>query len=44
MLGLKLNEAELDSNYRIDIKSVEELITNNTVAIVGVAGTTELGK
>ncbi|MGB7969227.1 MAG: tyrosine decarboxylase MfnA [Methanobacterium sp.] len=44
MLGLKLNEAELDSNYRIDIKSVEELITKNTVAIVGVAGTTELGK
>jgi tyrosine decarboxylase / aspartate 1-decarboxylase len=44
MLCLKLNEAELDSNYRMDIKSVEELISKNTVAIVGVAGTTELGK
>ena len=44
MLCLKLNEAELDSSYRIDIKSVEELISKNTVAIVGVAGTTELGK
>jgi tyrosine decarboxylase / aspartate 1-decarboxylase len=44
MLCLKLNEAELDSNYRIDIKSVEEFINKNTVAIVGVAGTTELGK
>jgi tyrosine decarboxylase / aspartate 1-decarboxylase len=44
MLCLKLNEAELDGNYRIDIKSVEELISKNTVAIVGVAGTTELGK
>jgi len=44
MLCLKLNEAVLDSSYRIDIKSVEELISKNTVAIVGVAGTTELGK
>jgi tyrosine decarboxylase/aspartate 1-decarboxylase len=44
MLCLKLNEAELDSSYRIDIKSVEEFISKNTVAIVGVAGTTELGK
>jgi tyrosine decarboxylase/aspartate 1-decarboxylase len=44
MLCLKLNEAVLDNSYRIDIKSVEELISKNTVAIVGVAGTTELGK
>jgi tyrosine decarboxylase / aspartate 1-decarboxylase len=44
MLCLTLKEAELDSNYRIDIKSVEELLSKNTVAIVGVAGTTELGK
>ena len=44
MLCLTLKEAELDSNYRMDIKSVEELISKDTVAIVGVAGTTELGK
>ncbi len=44
MLCLTLKEAQLDSNYRIDIKSVEELISENTVAMVGVAGTTELGK
>ncbi len=44
MLCLTLKEAELDSNYRVDIKSIENLISENTVAIVAVAGTTELGK
>lgn len=43
MLRLKLREAELDENYRVDIKSVKELISDKTVAVVGVAGTTELG-
>ncbi len=44
MLCLTIKEAELDYNYRVDIHSVEELISKNTVAVVGVAGTTELGK
>jgi tyrosine decarboxylase/aspartate 1-decarboxylase len=44
MLCLNLREAELDHNYRVDITSVEELISKNTVAVVAVAGTTELGK
>lgn len=44
MLCLKLHEAELDSDYRMKMDSVRELITENTVAVVGVAGTTELGK
>ncbi len=43
MLRLKLREAELDENYRVDMESVKELISDNTVAIVGIAGTTELG-
>lgn len=43
MLCLKIREAELDENYRIDIDSVKKLISPNTVAIVGIAGTTELG-
>jgi tyrosine decarboxylase/aspartate 1-decarboxylase len=43
MLCIKLMEAELDENYRMDINSVKKLISDNTVAIVGVAGTTELG-
>ena len=43
MLNLKLIRVDLDENYRIDPKLVEENITDNTVAIVGIAGTTELG-
>ncbi|HMK53700.1 MAG TPA: tyrosine decarboxylase MfnA [Methanobacteriaceae archaeon] len=44
MLCLKLKEAELDPEYRVELSSVEELISKNTIAVVGVAGTTELGK
>lgn len=44
MLCLDLKVADLDEDYRMDLSSVEELISDNTVAIVGVAGTTELGK
>lgn len=44
MLCLNLREAELDENYRVDLNSVDNLISDKTVAVVGVAGTTELGK
>ena len=44
ILCLKINEAELDENFKVDINSVKSFITNKTVAIVGIAGTTELGK
>jgi len=43
MLCLKIRKAELDENYRVDIGSVKELISPDTVAVVGIAGTTELG-
>jgi len=43
MLGLKMREAELDEDYLVDIESVKSLISPKTVAIVGIAGTTELG-
>jgi len=43
ILNLKLVEADLDENYRVDVNSVKENINDNTVAIVGIAGTTELG-
>ncbi len=43
LLNLKLIEADLDENYRVDIESVKKNISDNTIAIVGVAGTTELG-
>ena len=44
MLKLDLKMADLDEDYKMDISSVEDLISDKTVAIVGVAGTTELGK
>ena len=43
MLNLELIEANLDENYKLNVDSVEENLSKNTVAIVGVAGTTELG-
>ncbi|MBR4448074.1 tyrosine decarboxylase MfnA [Methanobrevibacter sp.] len=43
MLNLKIVEAELDNNYKIDVESVKNSITDKTVAIVAIAGTTELG-
>lgn len=43
MLRLKIREAELDEDYRVDIESVKSLISDKTVAIVGIAGTTEIG-
>ena len=35
--------AELDSSFRVDTSEVEKCISKNTVAIVGTAGTAELG-
>lgn len=43
MLNLKPVYVNLDENYRIDTKHLEELINTNTMAIVAIAGTTELG-
>ena len=43
MLNLKIIEAELDENYKIDVESVKDAISDKTVAIVAIAGTTELG-
>ena len=43
MLNLKIVEPKLDDNYKIDVDSVKDAISDKTVAIVAVAGTTELG-
>ena len=43
MLNLKIVEAKLDEHYKIDVESVRRAISENTVAIVAIAGTTELG-
>ncbi len=44
ILGLNLKDVELDDEYCMDMDSLQENISKNTVAVVGVAGTTELGK
>ncbi|MCC7557568.1 MAG: tyrosine decarboxylase MfnA [Methanobacteriaceae archaeon] len=44
ILCIKLKEAKLDDDYKMDLDSVMELLSDRTVAVVGVAGTTELGK
>ena len=43
MLNLKIVEVKLDENYKIDVESLKEVISDRTVAIVAIAGTTELG-
>lgn len=43
MLNLRIVEANLDENYKIDVESIKKLISDKTVAIVAIAGTTELG-
>lgn len=43
LLGIKPVYARLDSQFRVDPQDVEARISQNTVAIVGTAGTSELG-
>jgi tyrosine decarboxylase/aspartate 1-decarboxylase len=43
LLGLRAVEVGLDEQYRTDVDQVEEMISDSTLAIVGVAGSTELG-
>ncbi|NJE54471.1 tyrosine decarboxylase MfnA [Thermococcus sp. 21S9] len=43
MLGVKLVWAELNKDYSVNVRDVEEKITDNTIGIVGIAGTTGLG-
>jgi len=43
LLGLKPVYASLDDSYRVDGASIEKCLTSKTVAMVGTAGTAELG-
>ena len=43
MMNLKIIEAQLDDNYKIDVESVRNGISDKTIAIIAIAGTTELG-
>jgi tyrosine decarboxylase/aspartate 1-decarboxylase len=44
LLNLEVRQASLDAQLRVDVKSVERLIDDTTIAIVGIAGTTEFGQ
>lgn len=43
LLRVKLVWAELNRDYSVNVKDVESKITDNTIGIVGIAGTTGLG-
>lgn len=43
LLDVKLVKAQLDEEYRVDVDDVQDKITSDTFALVGVAGTTALG-
>ncbi len=43
LLGVKLVWAGLKEDYSVNVKDVEDKITDNTIGIVGIAGTTGLG-
>lgn len=44
LLGIEIMKADLDDVFRADMGSVESLIDDNTIALVGIAGTTEFGQ
>jgi len=41
--GVEVRQASLDERYAVDVNAVEELVDENTICIVGIAGTTALG-
>lgn len=43
LLGLKLIKVRLNSKFQVDLDALKRAISKRTVAIVGVAGTTDLG-
>ncbi|MDD1734278.1 MAG: tyrosine decarboxylase MfnA [Methanothrix sp.] len=44
LLSLEVRKAELDESLRVNLSSVEGLMDERTVALVGIAGTTEFGQ
>lgn len=43
LMRLNIVKIPLTSEYTVDVEAVEEAISKNTVAIIGIAGTTSLG-
>ncbi|HDS44788.1 MAG TPA: tyrosine decarboxylase MfnA [Methanomicrobia archaeon] len=44
LLNLEVRQASLDPQLKVDVHAVEQLIDRNTIALVGIAGTTEFGQ
>lgn len=44
LLSLEVRKARLDDELRVDVEAVKELMDERTVAVVGIAGTTEFGQ
>lgn len=44
LLGIELRKASLDNEFKVDMDSVEALMDDNTIALVGIAGSTEFGQ
>nr|QNO53081.1 L-tyrosine/L-aspartate decarboxylase [Methanosarcinales archaeon ANME-1 ERB6] len=44
LLSIEVRKAALDDELRVDVNSVEELIDDKTICMVGIAGTTEFGQ
>lgn len=44
LLGIEMRKASLDTEFKVDLESAESLIDENTIALVGVAGSTEFGQ
>jgi tyrosine decarboxylase/aspartate 1-decarboxylase len=43
LAGIRLVKAKLNEKYQVDVADVKKLLNPNTIAIVGIAGTTGLG-
>jgi tyrosine decarboxylase/aspartate 1-decarboxylase len=44
ILSVDVKKASLDDDLKVDVNSIEDLIDDKTIAIVGIAGTTEFGQ
>lgn len=43
LLGLKIVKVRLNDRFQVDVESARKIVNPKTIAIVGIAGTTELG-
>jgi len=43
IMNMKLIKVPLTSDYNMDVSKIKDKISNNTVAVLGIAGSTELG-